>query len=103
MYTPNRVLHGTTDAATYLQSTLVTIIPSTLLQNVLYWLYYIMCHSATFVQLLNTIRLLVDIIDKQNLKLQPGKCTLFGTEIRWDGRLLSAEGISFDTRLIEEL
>lgn len=103
IYTPRHVLHGTTNAVTYLQGTLHFIFPESLRQNVLYWLDDIMCHAPTIPDLLKTIRQLFTILSQQNLKLHPGKCKLFAREIRWCGRLISADGIRFDPRRIDGL
>lgn len=59
-----------------------------------------MCHASKVADLLKTICQLFGIMSTRNLKLHPGKCTLFATEILWCGRLLPAHSIRFDPRRI---
>lgn len=99
--TPTRVLHGTTNAVMFLQSTLATHLPAVLRQFLLWWLDDILLHSKTINDHLDGIRRLFDFCVEFNLKLHPLKCQLFRSTIRWCGRLLSPDGIRFDPARID--
>lgn len=47
IFTPTRVLHGTTNAATHLQSQLVGILREDVVSNFLIWLDHILLHTYT--------------------------------------------------------
>ena len=51
IFTPTRVLHGTTSAVTHLQSSLTSIIPEDLKPNIVIWLDYILLFAPTVEQL----------------------------------------------------
>lgn len=101
VFTPTRVLHGTINAVTYLQSTLAAVLPRDILDNVLYWLDDVLVHHKTIEGLLDTLERLFGIFKEYKLKLRPEKCCFFATTIRWCGRLLSKSGIRFEPRCIE--
>lgn len=98
IYTPRRVLHGTTNAVTYLQSSLATIIPESLRANVMFWLDDILLHSATVEGLVAAIQELIGIFAQHNIHLHPDKCLLYEEEMRWCGRHITRKGIRFDPR-----
>lgn len=98
VFTPKRVLHGTTNAVTYLQSTIAHILPMDVRENVLYWLDDILCHAPDESTLLKVLGKLFNTFAQYNIKLHPSKCRFFKREVRWCGRLLSADGVRFDTR-----
>ena len=101
VYTPTRVLHGTTIAVTYLNSTLAYLLPADLLNGVLYWLDDILLHDKTIKGLFKSMEKLFSIFKDRNLKLHPEKCCFFATSIRWCGSLLSSAGVRFDPRRID--
>ena len=103
IYTPTRVMHGTTNAVTHLQSSLTSIIPEDLQCNILIWLDDILLHAENTERLLMAIQKFFGLCVEYNIKLHPGKCTLFSKEIRWCGRLISAEGIRYDPRRLDGL
>jgi len=103
VFTPTRVLHGTSNAVTHLQSALVGILPSKLRQHLLFWLDDILLHHSTADGLLNCIQDLFNVCSRHFLRLHPLKCILFATSLRWCGRLLSAKGIRYDPRQLDGL
>jgi transposase InsO family protein len=103
IYTPTRVLHGTTNAVTHLQSSLAEAVPPTLRQFLLHWLDDVLLHHSTVEGLLDAVRQFLLLCVKLNLKLHPAKSVFFATSVRWCGRLISAEGIRYDPRRLEGL
>lgn len=85
----------------YLQATLAALLPDSLRSNVLWWLDDILIHAETVTEHFNAVSLFFSFCVQHNFKMHPGKCTLFATSIRWCGRVISADGISFDPRRME--
>ena len=98
VYTPTRVLHGTTNAVIYLQSTLAYHLSADLLNGVLYWLKDIQLHDKTIDGLFKWMKKLFRMFKDRNLKLHPEKCCFFATSIRWSGILQFSAGVRFDPR-----
>jgi RNase H-like domain found in reverse transcriptase/Reverse transcriptase (RNA-dependent DNA polymerase) len=102
VYSPTRVLHGTTNAVTHLQAVLQEAFVS-LEDNLFAWLDDLLLHAESIRHLLVHLRALFSLCRRFNLKLHPGKCVLFASVIRWCGRLISSEGSKFDPRRIQGL
>ena len=103
IFTPTRVPHGTTNAVTYLQSSLASTIPPDLLRDLLLWLDDILLHKSSISGLLESLQKFFAYCVEYNLKLHPSKCILYVTEIRWCGRIISEQGIKFDPRRLSGL
>eukprot|EP00171_Calliarthron_tuberculosum_P003723 IDg3723t1 len=88
VFTPTRVLHGTTNAVAHLQSSLSQEVPEELRTAWLHWLDDILLHNQSADRLLANIEALFKMCNKLNLKLHPGKCTLYATSLRWCGPVL---------------
>lgn len=101
IYSPTRVLHGTTSAVIFLQSTLSNILSADLRHYLLWWLDDIFIHTKTIDYHFLVVQKLSDFCIYYNLRLHPAKYVLFNTSIRWCGRILAAGGISSDPRRIE--
>jgi hypothetical protein len=67
------------------------------------WLDDILLHAQTAADLIKRLRVFFTICRECNLKLHPGKCTLFSVELRWCGRILSKDGARFDPRRVQGL
>lgn len=74
VYTPTRVLHGTTNAVTYLQSTIDSILPADLRSNVLFGLDDILVHHTTADGLLHAVRQILNTFKEKNITMHPEKC-----------------------------
>lgn len=79
IFTPTRVLHGTTRAVAHLQSSLTGVIPDSLKKNILIWLDDILIHAPTVDILLESIQSFFKVCVEYNIKLPPEKCMLFTT------------------------
>ena len=82
IYSSIRVLHGTTNAITHLQSSFSGLLPETLLSRILYWLDAILAHSVTVEDLLDWMRKCFEVCPASNIRLHPSKCVLFAQRIR---------------------
>lgn len=103
VFTPTRVLHGTTNAVAHLQSTLSAEIPIDLRKNLLQWLDDILLHCPTILSLLDAIETFLKLCVRLNLRLHPAKCLLFANSVRWCGRLIDEHGWRFDPKNMESL
>lgn len=101
IYSPTLVLHGTTNAVMFLQSTTSSNIPAELRPFILLWVDDILFHSTTKDEHLVAIRLLFSFCKKFHFKLHPEKSIIFSKCIRWCGRLLSSDDIRFDPKRID--
>ena len=96
IYTPTRVLHGTTNAVLHLQSSFTAILPPSLHSNSIIWLDDIILYASSPQQLMHYIYLFFQMCRYYNLSIHPHKCILYTTTIRWCGRLITPEGIKYD-------
>lgn len=101
IFSPTRVLHGTTNAVMFLQWTIQGKIPAKLRPWVLLWLDDILLHAQSITDHLDAILLLFGFCKSVNLKLHSAKFVLFLRSIRWCGRIISSEGIRFDLARID--
>lgn len=103
IYSLTTVMHGTTNAVTYLQSTFGTIVNNALRKALLYWLHDALLHHTGVEDLLKSVQTLFGMCARYNIKLHPAKCILYVTSIRGCGRLVSSDGTRFDPRRMEGL
>lgn len=103
VYSPTRVLHGTTNAVTHLQSSLTLTIPDKLKPNILLWLDDCLLHSPSVEHFLQCVRSFLSYCVEFNWKLHPAKCILFTKSVRWCGRVISSEGIRHDPARLDTL
>jgi hypothetical protein len=102
VFTPTRVLHGTTNAVPHFQACVQGILGD-LSENILAWLDDLLMYAMNEPALLKLLRLFFQLCRDYNLKLHPGKCVLFSKMVRWCGRLISFNGVRFDPRRVQAL
>jgi RNase H-like domain found in reverse transcriptase len=102
VFSPKRVLHGTSNAVLHLQAALQGVLKP-LAQQILAWLDDLLLHAKSVPTLLGFLRDFFLLCRLHNLKLHPGKCVLFATEVQWCGRLISRAGVRFDPRRAQGL
>ncbi|KAI3375565.1 hypothetical protein L3Q82_003895 [Scortum barcoo] len=61
----------------------------------------ILCYSRSFEEHVEVIRKVLQALQKHGVKLRPEKCELFEKEVRYVGRLVSAEGVRVDPKDLE--
>lgn len=103
VYSPTRVLHGTTNAVAYLQSSLASVFSDDLKKSLLAWLDDILGFAISDAELMVVLEKFFSMCLTYNLKLHPGKCDLYSKTVRWCGRLISNDGIKFDPRNMDGL
>lgn len=103
LYSPSRVMHGTTKTVKHLQAALSEIPLTGLTSHILHWLYDIILLDRTVSGLVKSIRELLYLCVCKNIKLHPKKIILFATSLRWRGQLMSAYVIRYDPRRLDGL
>lgn len=61
----------------------------------------VLCYSKSFQGHVEAIRKVLQALQRHGVKLRPEKCELFKQEVRYVGRLVSAEGVKVDPRDLE--
>ena len=103
IFAPTRVPQGHADAAGFFQSTMLHVFEDIYLKGVVCWLDDLLGYAPTTRKLLDLLRRVFQICEERGLKLNPRKCEFFRQQLRWCGKLLSADGISADPKKVETL
>ena len=98
VYSPTRVLHGTTNAVTHLQSSITTILTPSLRKQTLLWLDDLLLFAPSVDKLFQLINDLLQLCRDYNLYLHPEKCQFCTTTVRWCGRIITPQGVTFDPK-----
>ena len=61
----------------------------------------ILCYSKSFTEHVDAVRRVLRALQRHGVKLRPTKCELFKPEVRYVGRLVSADGVRIDPKDIE--
>lgn len=61
----------------------------------------ILCYAPTFEEHVEGVRQVLRALQRHGVKLRPEKCELFCKEVRYVGRLVSAEGVRIDPKDLE--
>jgi Reverse transcriptase (RNA-dependent DNA polymerase) len=96
VYTPTRVLHGTSNSTQHLQSVLV-IMMDDIKSNIKIWLDDCLLHTKTEDDLLATLNFFFKKCREHGLKLHASKCVLFASTVRYCGRLVTKDVVRFDS------
>jgi len=84
---------GATDAVAYCQGVVEEIFGDLLGDCMLAWLDDILGYAETEDGLLEVLEKVLDWCARFGLKLHAKKCTFFPTEVKWFGRIISADGV----------
>ncbi|XP_061896494.1 uncharacterized protein LOC133645661 [Entelurus aequoreus] len=61
----------------------------------------VLCYAKSFDEHLEVLRKVLQALQRHGVKLKPEKCELFRKEVRYVGRLVSAEGVRVDPKDLE--
>ncbi|KAL6468412.1 hypothetical protein MHYP_G00240890 [Metynnis hypsauchen] len=61
----------------------------------------VLCYAETFEDHVEVLRKVLRVLQSHGVKLRPTKCELFRREVRYVGRLVSAEGVRIDPKDID--
>lgn len=98
-----RVLHATTNAVSYVQSSLSTKVSASWQPVWMHWVDDILLQDRTDDKSVEDVMLLFNLWALFRLRFHPKKCTLYAKMLLWCGRLLWAEGWCSDPRNAEGL
>lgn len=62
------------------------------------YLYDILCYSRSFEDHVEAVRKVLQALQRWGVKLRPEKCEMFKGEVRYVGRLVSADGVRVDPK-----
>lgn len=93
IFSPIRVLHGTTNACLHLQAFLIMKLPPELLERAFLLLDDCLFNEETTESLLRDLRRIFEFCVAYIQKLNPSKCYLYMTEAHWCSRITSSNGI----------
>ncbi|KAE9271913.1 hypothetical protein PR003_g30368 [Phytophthora rubi] len=93
MYTPTRVPMGATDAVAYCQGVVEKIFGDLLGNGILCWLDDILRYAEDAAALMELLDKVLARCEEYGLKLHAKKCQFFATEVKWCGKLISAQGV----------
>jgi len=102
VFTPLRILQGSTDAGNHFQSVTSQIfIPIS--DNLLQWIDDFLMHSSTEENHVVNLGEFFALCAKHGLKLHPGKLILFALSVHFCGRIFDSKGVRFDPRNLKAL
>lgn len=101
IFSPMRVIHGTKNAVSHLQSALSAVIPDDSRSSLLVWLDDTFLYNRNIFGLLKSVASRLRFCTQYKIRLHLGKCVLFAKEIRWCGRIISDAGIRYDPRRLD--
>jgi transposase InsO family protein len=103
-YTPTRLMMGATDASHHFQAGVAEVLGGLLgTGGALLWIDDILVHATDERQLVDRLSQVFKRLNQAGLKADPRKCQLYAREIRWFGRLISADGIRADPDKVQAL
>jgi Reverse transcriptase (RNA-dependent DNA polymerase) len=102
VYTPTRVQHGTTNATVHMKSIMEDLMHD-IRHSVKIWLDDKMIHVTDEEKLLEVLQYFFKTCLQHGLFLHAAKCDLYGTEVRYCGRIIIAEGERYDPRTVSTL
>lgn len=100
-FTPARVFNRSANAVHYFQYSLGELLPTELNKGLLRWLDDVLDHDKTVAEVLSRLPQFFSFCLEINLRLNPAKCVLYTTSIRWCGRIIFPDGTRFDLRGID--
>ena len=100
VYTPKRVLHGSTNAVSYFQSSMESMFAHL---DLLIYLDDLLGYAVDPTSLLEKLRLVFGVCRVRGLKLNPEKCQLITQEVQFCGRTINKNGIKFHPRQYDAL
>ncbi|KAE8975246.1 hypothetical protein PR002_g25649 [Phytophthora rubi] len=93
IYTPTRVPMEATDAVAYCQGVAEEIFSDLLGDGVLAWLDNILGYAEDEEALPTLLNKVPARCESYGLKVHAKKCAFFATDVKWCGRIISAQGV----------
>ncbi|KAL6486260.1 hypothetical protein MHYP_G00056520 [Metynnis hypsauchen] len=96
-----RVPFGLSNAPSAFQRSMEEMLDSLRDECCIPYLDDILCYAKTFEEHVEGVRNVLRALQRHGVKLRPQKCELFRQEVRYVGRLVSAEGVKIDPKDLE--
>ncbi|OWY99175.1 hypothetical protein PHMEG_00029874 [Phytophthora megakarya] len=103
IFTPRRVPQGCGDAAIYFQKTMEQCFANLLYKHLLVWIDDLLLYADNIDEYLNKLAELFSLLNDFGLKLSAKKSCLYQREVKWCGRIISADGVRHDPSRIDSL
>ena len=103
VYTPTRVIQGSSDSVMYFQSTMQNCFEAELYKCLIIWLDDFLAYAPTLEEFLEALRVIFRKCAEFNLKLNPDKCDLFALQVKFCGKIFSSEGVQHDPNRVKAL
>ena len=101
--TKNRMPMGHVDSALYFQSCVEETLRSMLGTHCAVWIDDVIVYAKTAKEYADVLGQMFDLLEDKGWKLSLKKSKLFSEEIKWCGRIITAEGIKHDPTRIQAL
>jgi transposase InsO family protein len=101
--TPGRVMQGHCDSALYFQHTMEVVLDTLLYESVLVWIDDILLYAKNLEEYLKRLDMFLALIQRHGLKLNPAKCDLWRSSIKWCGRIIDGHGVRNDPDRVQAL
>ena len=103
IFSPTRLMQGHTDSVAVFQQTMEKVFDGMLYDKILIWIDDLLSHARNAEELLPRLQSIFERCREYNLRISPDKTELGLKEIKWCGRIISGNGISFDPKMIQGL
>lgn len=97
------ILFGLSNAPAAFQRSMEEVLDSLRDECCIPYLDDILCYSKTFEEHVDSLRRVLRVLHLHGVKLRPAKCKVFRKEVRYVGRLVSADGVRIDPKDIEAI
>ena len=103
VYSMLRLPQGSKNAVPYVQSSMEALFFERLLEALMIFIDDLLLYAATWDEFIDVLTYVFDICRRFNLRLHAEKCEFLSFEVKYCGRLLSADGVRQDPSRIQAL
>ncbi|CEO98733.1 Reverse transcriptase domain-containing protein [Plasmodiophora brassicae] len=99
-FTPKRIMQGICDAVFAFQSGMQEVLGELLYLCVLLWIDDVLGYVSDFKEYFTVLKRILKKFASFGVKCNPNRCHLFLKRVKWCGRIISSEGVSYDPDMI---
>jgi hypothetical protein len=101
VYTPNRIIQGCMDGVQCFQAGMSEALANLLYTCVLLWVDDILVYSQDCDQHLDNLEKVFQKMQAYGIKLNAKRCMLYDSSVKWCGRIIDKDGVSYDPEYIQ--